>query len=194
MNTPDTSNGRSVTIRIPRLSWPFARPSMPGPDLGRFGRGKWLVVLMTLALILVVGDGFLYRSAQHGEARATARSEAMAAATARLPAMLSYSYKTLDADLAVASGNATGSFRKEYTTILQEVVAPNAAKKKISTRAEVTGASVVSGDKESVVVLVFLTQTTTIGTAKKPTVSGSRIDVRMSKTADGWFVSKITPV
>lgn len=148
-----------------------------------------------LALVLVVGvvDAFLYRDAHHQSAVADARTAALDSAKTRLPAMLSYKYTSLDGDMAIASGNATGKFRTQYATLLREVVAPNALKKKTSTSAAVTGASVVSGSTRDVVVLIFLTQSTTTGKGK-PVLTGSRIEVRMTKTDKGWFVSKITPV
>ncbi|MEO6470538.1 MAG: hypothetical protein ABIR57_01800, partial [Aeromicrobium sp.] len=179
------------TIRLPSLDGLIAR--LPRWSIGRFGRGRWLTAVLIVALLVAVLDVFLYREAHRQSAAADARAVALRSAETRLPVMLSYRYTSLDGDLAIASGNATGKFRTDYATLLRQVVAPNALKKKISTSATVTGSSVVSGNAHDVIVLLFLTQSTTAG-KNKPVLSGSRIEVRMTKTEKGWFVSKITPV
>ncbi|MCW2751419.1 MAG: hypothetical protein JWR83_2529 [Aeromicrobium sp.] len=191
MTIKPEQNRRSITVRLPSLTGLRAR--LPRWSLTRLGRGRWLAALVALIVVVAVADVFLYRDAHHQSAVANARADAVTSAKTRLPAMLSYKYTSLDGDLAIASGNATGSFRTQYATLLREVVAPNALKKKISTSATVTGSSVVSGDNKQVVVLLFVTQRTTTGKAK-PVLTGSRIEVQMTKTDKGWFVSKITPV
>lgn len=155
---------------------------------------RLLVIGLALALVLAVADVFLLQRSHHSGNVDSARAAAMKSASTRVPAMLSYSYATIDTDLAAAKKNTTGNFRKDYAILLSKVVAPNAKQKKITTKAIVTGASVVKGDKDRVVILLFLTQSTQGAKGTTPLVSGSRVNVTMTKTDAGWLVSAITPV
>jgi Mce-associated membrane protein len=192
--TQNTASRRSVTVSVPTWSGLTSRIGSPRISLGRFGRGRLRTVMLVLVLLVGIGDAVLLRQSAQQDDRASSRTDALRSARERLPVMLSYSYRTLDADLAVASGNATGSFRDQYAEVLRTVVAPNATKKKITTKAKVVGSGVVSGGGKKVTVLLLVTQSTITGSSQKPTMSGSRINVQMTKTDDGWFVSGITPV
>lgn len=185
-------SGRTITVRLPSvdvLGLPFRKFS----QLGMLGRGRWLAGLLVLSLVLVVVNGMLYREVQQQHDISRAQQQALESAETRVPSMLSYDYRSLAGDLSIAKGNTTGQFGQDYAKVLDEVVGPNAAKNKVTTQARETGAAVVSGNKSEVVVLIYLTQSTT--TASDPAkFSGSRLNVRMTKTNDGWFVSKITPL
>ncbi len=149
--------------------------------------------MAALVLLLVVGDVFVWHRADTRSATVEAGTAAVKSARVRIPLMLSYDYRTLDADLTVATGNATGSFESEYRKLLNDVVAPRAAQKKVVTTTRVVDASVVSGSASNVKVLVFLSQSSTAG-SKKAEVSGSRVVVTMVHTDKGWFVGGLKPV
>lgn len=187
-----TTDGRAVTIRLP--SWSHVRARLGNVGIDRLGRGRWRNALVVLVVLLAASDLILHLQKDAIDDEVAARAMAVKSAEARVPAMLSYNYRTLDTDLAIASGNATGKFREDFTKVLSDVVAPNAQKKKITTRANITAASVQGGDADSVDVLLFLTQTTLTGSEKNPDISGSRVTVRMKKTNEGWFVASLDPV
>ncbi|MDQ6523812.1 hypothetical protein RB608_09390 [Nocardioides sp. LHD-245] len=147
-------------------------------------------VVLALALVAAVVAGI---GAHRATATADARADALAAATKRVPELLSYDAATLDDDLARARAQTTGSFADDYGTILDEVVKPNAAQRTISTTATVSAAGVVSGDPDRVVVLLFLTQTTTTGT-KDSSVAGSRVEVTMAPAGDDWKIVGLKPL
>lgn len=126
-------------------------------------------------------------------ADADARSDALEAATSRVPDLLSYDNATLHDDLARAAAQTTGRFGADYRKILDDVVEPTATKRAISTRASVSAAGIVSGNREKVVVLVFLTQTTT-ARGNRSAVSGSRVEVTMERDGDTWKIAGLTPV
>lgn len=145
-----------------------------------------LLVALALAATAVVGS-------QRAAARGEARDAALEAARTRVPALLSYDAATLADDLERAAEQTTGDFAEDYRQILDEVVSPTAGKRGISTRAEVAGAGVVSGDGDEVVVLVLLTQTTTAGD-QPPTVSGSRVEVTLREDDGDWKIAGLEPV
>lgn len=184
----------TIVEREPREEIDKAPRTRP-PRSFRLGLSRRLLAIgVAFVLILAVADVVLLLHTRHADDVNAARAAAMTSAGKRVPAMLSYSYKTLDADLAAAETNTTGTFRKDYGLLLSKVVAPNARDKQITTKAVVTGSSVVEAGTDRVVVLLFLTQSTVGAKGSAPLVSGSRVNVTMTKTSSGWLVSAITPV
>lgn len=156
----------------------------------RHGNGRFVAAALLVASM--AGAAFLGIRAHQVQADADARSEALASAEERVPELLSYDSSTLDDDLEQALAQTTGDFTDDYSTVLEEVVKPEARARRISTSAEVTAAGVVGGDREQVVVLVFLTQTTTARGGQS--VSGSRVEVTMAPTDDAWKIAGLKPV
>jgi Mce-associated membrane protein len=147
------------------------------------------VVLVALAAV----DVKLWREARHDEDLTAARADARAQAETRLPQLLGYSSKSLDADLARANAMTTGDFHDDYARILEEVVAPTAIEQKITTGVRVDGIGVVEADVDRVVVLAFLTQTTISG-AGAPVLRGSRVEVTMAQDDGAWLIAGLEPV
>lgn len=148
------------------------------------------VIALAVAVSVAVFSGL---QAHRASASADARTDALTAAKTRVPELLSYENATLDDDLARALDQTTGDFADDYRTILTDVVTPTATERKISTTAAVSAAGVVSGDRDEVVVLLFLTQTTTA--AKGGTsVSGSRVEVTMERDGDAWKIAGLKPL
>lgn len=133
--------------------------------------------------------------AQRAGAVADARADALAAAEKRVPDLLSYDAATLEEDLRRARSQTTGAFTADYGRILDDVVAPQAKARSISTRAVVSAAGVVRGNRDEVVVLLFLTQTTTTGGGADGTsVAGSRVEVTMRPADGGWKIGSLAPL
>lgn len=151
-------------------------------------------LVAAVVLVLAVGAAvFTGLQAREATASADARSEALTAAKTRVPDLLSYENATLTDDLARALDQTTGSFADDYGTILTDVVTPTATERKISTSASVSTAGVVRGDADEVVVLLFLTQTTTAADAGT-SVSGSRVEVTMTRDGEDWKIAGLKPV
>ena len=167
-------------LRPKRVSW-----------LTRFARRWWRVLVPSAVLLAVVG-GLLIHDEYSSRELASARSDALAAARVRLPVMMSYNYESIDADLELASGNTTGKFRQNYTRLFRDEIAPYATQNKVTNSVVVTDASVVSGDQNDVVVRLAITQTVTTEGGPPPNPLRRLIRVTMSKTHEGWFVSRLT--
>ncbi len=127
------------------------------------------------------------------DADPAAQQDALREARTRVPLLLSYDVATLDDDLDRAIDQTTGEFRDDYAEILDKSVRKLAAKRGISTVAEVVGAGVVDGDEDRVTVLVLVNQTAT-GRSGEPVVLGSRIEVEMVPDGDTWRIAGYTPL
>lgn len=148
---------------------------------------------MLAIVLLVIGDGLLWHQTKAKSDSQQAETAAVVSLKVRVPLMLSYDYKTLDSDLAVAVGNVTGPFKNEYRSLLETVVAPRAVKQEVVTSTRVVDAAVIGGNSSTVKVLAFLSQSSTSG-KKAAQASGSRVIVKMMHTKDGWFVAGLEPV
>lgn len=154
---------------------------------------RWARLAMAVALAAsVVAAGYATWGAHRVQQVEEVRDEALAAARTRVPVLLSYQQSRLDDDLALAIEQTTGPFRDDYGTLLRDAVAPTAEERQISTRAEVASAGVVSATRDRVVVLVFLTQTTTSG-GQEPTTSANRVEVSMELDGEDWKIAGLLP-
>lgn len=151
------------------------------------------LIAVGVVLVALTLAGLAWVAADRAAATADARADALAAAEKRVPDLLSYRSGTLDADLDRALQQTTGSFTDDYGKILSEVVRPTAERKGISTEASVSAAGVVSGDRDEVVVLLFLTQRTT-AKGNRSSVSGSRVEVTLQQSGDEWKIAGLQPV
>jgi Mce-associated membrane protein len=171
-------------------------PSLELPSLRmplRARAGSWRRWLIGTALVLVAAAVVLGVLAQRSAGLGEARDAASANASKRLPVLLSYQHDTLQEDLAKAIAQTTGGFRDDYRKVVDEVVTPTAARKKVDTAAVVSGVGVVSAERDRVVVLAFLTQTTSTN-GGAPSVAGSRVEVTMQRQGNTWLVSDLKPV
>lgn len=151
------------------------------------------VVLPALALVLALGAGYLkwlYGSAQESQ---TAAGQSVRVATDTTIALLSYRPDTVDRDLTAAADRLTGGFRDQYKQLVSDVVAPGAKQQHITAVATVPAAASVSASENQAVVLVFVNQTTTIG-SDAPTQTTSSVRVTLDKVRDRWLISQFDPV
>lgn len=170
-----------------------SRPSSSGRPRLDLERGlllRWaIVVLVVVGLAAAITFSVL---ADQASDRARDRTDALAAAKSRVPVLLSYDHRTLEADLDRSKDQTTGRFRTDYTKLLEGPVAKAATQRQISTKATLSGAGVVRATGSRVTVLVFLTQTTAAPGAE-PSVSASRVEVKMQRVGNGWKVAGLTP-
>jgi Mce-associated membrane protein len=160
----------------------------------RRSRGRLLVVaLPALALILALGVGYLkWLDGTARESRAAAEQSIRAASDSTI-AILSYKPETVDRQLKDAADRLAEPFRQQYTQLVNDVVAPGAKQQHISAVATVPAAASVSATGKHAVVLVFVDQTTTIG-SDAPTQSTSSVRVSLDKIDGRWLISQFDPV
>jgi Mce-associated membrane protein len=156
-------------------------------------RKDWTLLLIVGLLVAgVAAAGLFGVLAAKESGKADDRRDALAAATERVPVLLTYSFRTLKDDLARSKDQTVGTFQADYSQLLDDVVTRAATEKKISTQAALTGAGVVDAEGDKVTVLAFLTQTTT-APGSAPSVNTSRVEVTMQHVGDTWKIAGLTP-
>ncbi|KAA0120916.1 hypothetical protein CIW51_03440 [Mycolicibacterium sp. P9-22] len=122
-----------------------------------------------------------------------AATESVQAAREITVELLSYQPDTVADTLLAAQSRLTGSFRDSYGQLIQEVVIPGAQEQKIAAIANVTAAASVSASSDRATVLVFVNQTSIVGT-DAPTDTASSVQVALQRVDGQWLVSEFTPI
>ena len=150
-------------------------------------------LLPVLALLLALGAGFLKWENSTARANDSARIESVQAAINSTIALLSYEPETVEEQLGAARSLLTGEFRDSYWKLANDVVIPGAKQQVISAVATVPAAAPISASESHAVVMVFVNQTTTIGSGA-PSKSISSIRVTLDKVNERWLISQFEPV
>ena len=175
--------------------------SAGGPAPRRLGASRWradlpLVLAVLLVLALAATAVTLTARARAADAAEQARSSARAAAETAAVTILSYDHRRLDQDFARARELLTGAFADDYASTTEKVVRPSAEEVKAVVTAEVASSSVVrTAGADTVVVLLFVDQTTTSTRLDGPKVDLNRVRMTMTRAGSGgdreWLVSGI---
>jgi Mce-associated membrane protein len=161
----------------------------------RRGRnGRWrLPVSALLVAALVAGltvAGYYGTEWNRANELRNAQHDAVAAARQVVLNFVTFQEKSLDEDLSRVADGATGEFAEEFETNrpqLEQVVSAN----KMSSRGEILEAGLVSGDRDSAVVLVVADATVTNVQAPKGREVHYRIQVDMSLDDGRWKVATL---
>jgi Mce-associated membrane protein len=177
-----------------------AAPKAKRASFGRVrqeARKHWAAVALAVALIVAAGLASWMFFFVYQPDRATndaAAESAVKAASDGTVALLSYAPESLDKDFAAAKSKLTGSFLSYYTQFTEQIVTPAAKQKAVKTQAAVVRAAVSEIHPNSVVVLVFINQTTESKDRPDASFINSAVRVTMQKVNGGWLISSFDPV
>jgi Mce-associated membrane protein len=146
------------------------------------------VVLLVIAGVAAAAYGQRWYARSQLEA---AHQQALAAARQETLDFVSISASSVDRDLARIAAGATGEFSDQFTRgmsqVRQAVVENN-----VSSHGNVLRAGLVSGDRDSAVVLVAVDATVKNTRAPDGRVSHYRIQVDVARNKAGrWLVAKL---
>ncbi len=155
------------------------------------GRRRWIVPAVALVASLALLGTVAGISLQ--DQGADARTGRVAANQARtsIEQMLSYNYKTIDAQSAQIEGLLTGSFKTEFSTAMDKQIKPLAVKNQTVVQARVSDVGVMSSSPTTVKVLAFVNQARVGADQKSPVVDQNRVLATLSKVGDRWLISRV---
>jgi Mce-associated membrane protein len=175
-------------LRLPSL--PTRHTSTSG-EPAVSARRHWVAALVALVAVLAVLGAVVGVSLRGSTAQAGTDRAAASQARTSIEQMLSYNYKTIDAQAAQIEGLLTGSFKGEFTAAMDKDIKPLAVKNQTVVQARVSDIGVMSSSATTVKVLAFVNQAR-IGTDQKdPVVDQNRVIATMSKVGDRWLISKV---
>jgi Mce-associated membrane protein len=155
-----------------------------------------LGVITAICVVLALAAGVLLAVAAHSSSNrravSSARVAALAASKKYTGLLLTYSYQTLDQDMARAEVGMSAKFRANYVHTMTTQVRPLALKNHASSKATVVAAGVVSATPSRVRILLFADQV-----AQNVLLSAtSRLDqtvnqVTMVKQSGRWVIDDV---
>lgn len=119
---------------------------------------------------------------------------ALAAAEVSVAQILSYDYRSYNADLVTAADASTGTFLKQLESVGKSLVGPTATTNHVVTTSVVTTGSVVSEHASQVVVLLAIEQLTESKLLKGTQRSASSVTATMQRVDDRWLVAGLTVI
>jgi Mce-associated membrane protein len=185
----------STEVPAPTVSKRRSRPVREGSG------PSWLVValvgvlaLVLVALAVVLGTSvWSYGSVRHQDQVDESSRTAPSAAERAAATILSYDYKSLDADEKAAERYMAPAYAKKYAATFDKLVRPNAPKLRAHVVAKVKASGVSHADADRVDVLVYVNQTTTsTANSGTPQVALNRALFSMVRSHGGWLVTNIT--
>ncbi len=104
--------------------------------------------------------------------------------------MLSYDWKTLDADMKAAEAVLAPTFRTEYSKAMGNVKAQT-IENQVKLTAQVVATSIISASEKKVEALVFVNQVTTAKGSGNQRLDQNRVRVTLTRDGGDWRVSKM---
>lgn len=168
------------------------------PVTGAFGRGwgslvatRVAVVVLAVILAGALGAGG-YAGWKHYQHRQDeqARNAAVSAAKTTVSNFMSISTKTVDHDLNRVLAGATGDFKTQFKNGMGQTKTA-VVENKVTAKAHVLWAGVVSSKRRSATVLVAMDATVRNTNAPKGRLAHYRVKVTMAEQNGKWLVSEL---
>jgi len=160
------------------------------PRTRRPGRLLAPAVGLGAALLLLAGAVGLSLSDPSGQDAQT--RAATSTARTSIEQMLSYNYKTIDAQAAQIETQLTGSFKNEFTQAMDKDIKPLAVKNKTVVQARVSDVGVMEAADGRVKVLAFVNQAKVGADEKQPAIDQNRVIATLTKVGDRWLISEVS--
>lgn len=190
-----TADEASLTAEPARPQGRHRRAEQPGPSR----LPAVTAVLLVLCLVPAGLAAFFAVDRPTGTASPASLTgpnarAATVAATRSVVNVLSYSYKSITADVRRAEADATGVFLKQYRSTADQLLSESRQEKAI-VQATVGSTGVVSAGPGNVVVLLYVDQAT-VRQPRGPSSNTTRIDqsrvrVTMTKVGPRWLISQL---
>ena len=152
------------------------------------------VVVAALCVALAAADVVLWLRDRDAGSTEKGRDAALAAARVAARDILSYDYRTLDADIAKAKAETTGLFAQQYAGTSGTLLA-QAKQLRAIVQATPSNPGIVSASDDEVVVLMFVDQASVkqLSSQKSPTtrIDQSRVRMTMTQVGGKWKVSQL---
>lgn len=199
------SRARGIPAPAPRPPVKASRVRKPGRAIGEAsvrattakapgtgaGRRRWVAPVAALVASLALLGVLAGVSLRDTGAQARAERAAASQARTSVEQMLSYHYKTIDAQAAQIESLLTGSFKSEFSTAMGQEIKPLAVKNQTVVQAKASDVGVMSSTPTTVKVLVFVNQAKVGADSQTPAVDQNRVIATMSKVGERWLISKV---
>lgn len=167
---------------------------------------RWVIAAVTSLLItafvgLAALGGFLYweRVETRGEQAARAALPPLAAKV--IPQVLGYDYQTVERSMDDVYPRLTPAYRQAFKRQVEKDIIPEARKRQVVSQVDVTAVGVMSAQRNSASVLVYINSIWTDNSkssqdsnSKEPVYQGSRVRVDYQRLDGTWLINYIQPI
>jgi Mce-associated membrane protein len=166
----------------------------PAPSTG----SRFLpIVLAALCVVASIVVGLLiWQHKADSDAKADSQA-ALDAARTRSVFVLSYAPATVDADIAKAREQLSGTFAGQFDQLINAVVIPATKQQGLASKVDVTHAALIEplpDPLDHADVLLFMHQVVS-STSQPPQEGTIQVKVTVTKTPDGqWLISSLQPI
>jgi Mce-associated membrane protein len=164
-----------------------------------------LAVLLAMGFVAVAGvGGWLYWNRVELRGEQSARTElgqcvdghtppSCGLAAQQIPQVFGYDYQTVERSLNDVYPLLTPDYRQEFRDRANKDIIPQARERQLVSQANVVGVGVLSAQRNSASVMVYMNRTVT-DKSKTPIYDGSRLRVDYQKIDGKWLIKYITPI
>ena len=121
------------------------------------------------------------------------RAELAPLAAKQIPGVFGYDYQTVERSLTDAYRLLTPEYRREFEERATKDIIPQARERQVVSQANVVGVGVLTAQRDSASVMVFMNRTVT-DKSRQPVYDGSRLRVDYQKVDGKWLIKYITPI
>jgi len=159
---------------------------------------RWLTAgagsLLVVAIVgLAATAGWFYWDRVQTRGEQAARDILPKLAAKEIPEVFAYDYQTVERSLAEAYQLLTPAYRQEFRKSADAQIIPEAKKREVVVQANVVGVGVMSAQRDSASVMVYMNRTVT-DKKRQPLYDGSRLRVDFKRVGKQWLINYITPI
>ncbi|BBY81774.1 mammalian cell entry protein [Mycolicibacterium pulveris] len=153
-----------------------------------------LCALLAVAFVTLAGVGAaMYWNRVQLRGEQAARAELAPLAEKQIPQVFGYDYQTVERSLNEVYPMLTPAYRQEFQDRATNDIIPQARERQLVSQANVVGVGVMTAQRTSASVMVFMNRTIT-DKSKEPMYDGSRLRVDYQKIDGKWLIEYITPI
>ncbi|MEE6175225.1 mammalian cell entry protein [Mycobacterium sp. 050134] len=160
----------------------------------------WRLLIAMAGVLIVAGivglsaaAGWFYWDRVVTRDEQAARAVLPGKAADDIPRVFAYDYQTVERSLAAAYPLLTPGYRQEFQRSANTQIIPEAKKREVVVQASVVGVGVMSAQRDSASVMVYMNRTVT-DKSRQPLYDGSRLRVDFKKIGKQWLINYITPI
>lgn len=159
---------------------------------------RWLIATaVSLLAVAFVGlatlGGRMYWERVETRGEQAARAALPPLTSKEIPEVFAYDYRTVERSLSAAYPLLTSSYRREFEKSASDKIIPEARRREVVVQASVVGVGVMTAQRNSASVMVFMNRTVT-DKARQPLYDGSRLRVDYQRVDGKWLINFITPI
>jgi Mce-associated membrane protein len=153
-----------------------------------------VTILLAIGFVAVAGiGGSLYWNRVELRGEQVTRDELAPLAAQQIPKVFGYDYQTVERSLNEVYPLLTPDYRQEFQDRANKDIIPQARERQLVSQANVVGVGVLSAQRNSASVMVYMNRTVT-DKSKTPVYDGSRLRVDYQKIDGKWLIKYITPI